>query len=200
MFCRALALDAFFPGNKWFSGFLLSHWPQDCLQPVDMLTGCFWLVRRQALTHVGLLDERFFMYGEDMDWSKRFWLKGWKLIFVPFAEAIHYGGASSANAPIRFYIERHRADFQYWQKHHTRPAVACFFLVCCLHLTLRAFGYSLAFIIKSKNRKTYGSKVKRSVACLKWMLSEGIKQLSWVSTPNLSAGAAIGLTKNVSSQ
>lgn len=184
MFCRALALDAFFPGSRWLSGFLLSHWPQDSLRQVDMLTGCFWLVRRQALAQVGPLDERFFMYGEDMDWCKRFWLKGWQLIFVPSAEAIHYGGASSSNAPVRFYIERHRADLQYWDKHHSRPAVFCFFLICCLHLVLRALGYSLAFVIKSRARATCGSKVKRSVACLKWMLSDGIRQSNWVCGRN----------------
>jgi GT2 family glycosyltransferase len=200
MFCRALALDSFFPRSRWLSGFLLSHWPQDCLRQVDMLTGCFWLVRRQALAQVGLLDERFFMYGEDMDWCKRFWLKGWQLIFIPSAVAIHYGGASSSNAPVRFYIERHRADLQYWEKHHSRPAVFCFFLICCLHLVLRALGYSLAFVIKSRERATCGSKVKRSVACLKWMLSDGIRRWNWVSAPGVAGGAGDCLERNVTSR
>jgi GT2 family glycosyltransferase len=175
-FCRALALDAIFPGSKWFSGFLLYYWPQDSLRQVDMLTGCFWMVRRQALAQVGLLDERYFMYGEDMDWCKRFWLKGWQLTFVPSAEAIHYGGASSSNAPVRFYIEKHRADLQYWKKYHTPPAVFSFLLICCLHMVLRTVGYSLASVVRSQERATCASKVKRSVACLKWMLSDGIRQ------------------------
>ena len=119
MFCRALVLDAMFPRVKLFSGYAMTYWPQDTPRPVDMLSGCFWLVRREALNEVGLLDEAFFMYGEDMDWCKRFWAGGWKVTFVPSAEAIHYGGASSANAPVRFYIERQRADLQYWKKHHT---------------------------------------------------------------------------------
>jgi GT2 family glycosyltransferase len=200
MFCRALALDSCFPRSRWVSGFLLSYWPQDCLRPADMLTGCFWLVRRQALAQVGLLDERFFMYGEDMDWCKRFWLNGWQLIFIPSAEAIHYGGASSSNAPVRFYIERHRADLQYWEKHHSRAGLFCFFLICCLHLVLRALGYSLAFMIKSRERATCGSKVKRSVACLKWMLSDGIRQWNWVSAPGVADGAEDCLERNVTSR
>jgi hypothetical protein len=197
MFCRALALDYFFPRSRWFGGFLLFHWPQDCLREVDMLTGCFWLVRRQALVQVGLLDERFFMYGEDMDWCKRFWLKGWQLVFVPSAEAIHYGGASSSNAPVRFYIERHRADLQYWDKHHSRLAVFCFYLICCLHLVLRTLGHSLAFVIKPRERATCASKVKRSVACLKWMLSDGIRQWNWVSAPGVASGVGDRLENNV---
>ena len=164
-----------------------------------MLTGCFWLVRRQALAQVGLLDERFFMYGEDMDWCKRFWLKGWQLTFVPSAEAVHYGGASSSNAPVRFYIERHRADLQYWDKHHSRPAVFCFFLVCCLHLVLRALGYSVAFVFKSRERATRGYKVKRSVACIRWMLLDGIKQWNWLSKPALAGHGGNGLTEKFTS-
>ena len=171
MFCRALALDTLFPQNKMFTGYSLSHWPHDALRPVDVLTGCFWLVRREALARVGLLDESFFMYGEDLDWCKRFWSNGWKVMYVPSAEAIHYGCASSSNAPLRFFIERQRADLQYWRKHHSRPAVACFFLISCLHLVLRAFGYTLALGFNRRQRQTYRHKMGRSIACLKWMFT-----------------------------
>jgi hypothetical protein len=171
MFCRALALDTLFPQNKMFTGYSLSHWSHDALRPVDVLTGCFWLVRREALARVGLLDESFFMYGEDLDWCKRFWSNGWKVMYVPAAEAIHYGGASSSNAPLRFFIERQRADLQYWRKHHSRPAVACFFLISCLHLMLRAFGYTLALGFNRQQRQTYRHKMGRSIACLKWMFT-----------------------------
>jgi GT2 family glycosyltransferase len=154
-----------------FSGFALLHWPQDTLRQVDILSGCFWLVRRDALKQVGLLDESFFMYGEDMDWCKRFWDAGWKVVFVPSAEAIHYGGASSANSPVRFYVERQRADMQYWKKHHSAPAVGCFFLISCLHLALRSVGYAIVSIVSTRKREAYCYKVRRSLACLRWMFS-----------------------------
>ena len=80
MFCRALALDLFFPGIRAFCGYSLWHWPQETEGEVDILSGCFWLVRREALDQVGVLDESFFMYGEDMDWCLRFWSCGWKLL------------------------------------------------------------------------------------------------------------------------
>lgn len=169
-FCRALALDSCLPKCKLFTGYSLRHWPQDCLRLVDILTGCFWLIRRDALPRVGLLDESFFMYGEDMDWCRRFWKQGWEVIYVPTAKAIHYGGSSSASAPVRFYIEMHRADIQYWKKHHSRPAVACYFLVACLHLLLRIGGYSLAYLFANHMRQDCCYKVKRSFACLKWLL------------------------------
>jgi GT2 family glycosyltransferase len=172
MLCRALALDAIFPRYKLFSGYSLAYWPQDNTRAVDILSGCFWLIRRAALRQVGLLDESFFMYGEDMDWSKRFWLGGSSLAFVSSAEAIHYGGASASNSPVRFYIEKQRADLQYWRKHHSQIAAVCFFLISCLHLLLRVIGYSLALLFHSRARHTYQYKVKRSVACLKWLFSD----------------------------
>jgi hypothetical protein len=171
MFCRALALDAMFPRVKMFSGYELGYWPQETLRSVEVLSGCFWLVRREALEKVGLLDEAFFMYGEDVDWCKRFWDGGWKLMFVPAAGAIHYGGASSANAPVRFYIERQRADLQYWRKHHGWLAVSCYFLISCGHLALRSLGYTFALGFARRKREAYAYKVRRSLACLRWMVS-----------------------------
>jgi hypothetical protein len=173
MFCRALALDSLLPRCKLFTGHSLGHWPQDCVRQVDILSGCFWLVRRKALAQVGLLDESFFMYGEDMDWCRRFWSNGWQAVFVPSAEAIHHGGASSSKAPVRFYIEMHRADLQYWQKHHSSQAVASYFLVTCLHLLLRASGYSVLLFCGRSAREECRHKVRRSLGALKWMVSAG---------------------------
>jgi GT2 family glycosyltransferase len=175
MFCRALALDTMFPQMKIFTGYSLSHWPQDSLRPVDILSGCFWLVRREALNQVGLLDETFFMYAEDMDWCKRFWAERWPVVFVPSAEAIHYGGASSSNSPVRFYIERQRADLQYWRKHHSRLAVGYFFVISCLHVSLRAAGYFIAAVFKRSARQLYQYKLKRNVSCLRWLISSSFR-------------------------
>lgn len=176
MFCSALALDTLFPGVRLFSGYSLSSWPQKEPRPVDILSGCFWLVRREALDEVGLLDESFFMYGEDMDWCKRFWERGWKVAFVPSAEATHYGGASSSNAPTRFFIERHRADLRYWRKHHSAAGVALYFGITCARLFMRAAGYCLAWVVGRPPRGTCEHKIHRSLACLGWMLTRGLKR------------------------
>ena len=103
--CRALALDTLFPKSKLFGGYMMTFWPHDSIRDVNVINGCFWMVKREALDEVGLLDERFFIYAEDKDWCKRFWDAGWKVVYFPEAKAIHYGGASSSNAPIKFHIE-----------------------------------------------------------------------------------------------
>src|SRR5262249_29720323 len=66
-FCHALVLDSLFKGSKLFSGFMMGHFGHDKTMDVDVLNGWFWMVRRAALSQVGLLDERFFIYGEDID-------------------------------------------------------------------------------------------------------------------------------------
>ncbi len=185
MFCRALALDHLFPKCRLLTGYSLWHWAQTSLQPVDILTGCFWLVRRKALEQVGLLDEAFFMYGEDMDWCKRFWAKGWQVVFVPGAEAIHYGGVSSDKAPVRFYVERQRADFQYWRKHHSRFEQSLYFLICCVQHTLRILGHGVALLTRQGNLERERLKVLRSYRCLQWLLSRrNISSLAKVGTDN----------------
>jgi GT2 family glycosyltransferase len=175
MFCRALALDVILPRCRWFGGYLMPYWKHDHEKQVDILSGCFWTVRRKALDTVGLLDEDFFMYGEDMDWCKRFAKAGWGTVFVPKAEAIHYGGASSANAPVRFYVEKHRADLQYWRKHHSTPAVGLYILLTCLHLLLRATGHSLTLLHRSDGRENARHKLHRSLVALRWIVSNGLK-------------------------
>jgi GT2 family glycosyltransferase len=170
MFFRALALDTFFPRCKMFTGYALTYWPQDGLRYVDIIFGSFWLVRREALIEVGLLDESFFMYGEDLDWCKRFWADRWQVVFVPSCEAIHYGGASSSNCPMRFDIERQKADLQYWKKHHSYLATASYFMIACLHQALRAIGHSVAALLRWSGRQNSKYKLKMSVLCLKWLI------------------------------
>ncbi len=169
MFCRALALDKCFPRLQAFGGYELGYWSQDTTRPVDILGGCFWVARREALNRVGLLDESFFMYGEDMDWCRRFWAGGWQVMFVAEAQATHYGGASSANAPVRFYIERQRADLQYWTKHHSRAGVAAYGVVSALHNAVRVAGYGLASWVTRNPEHRH--KWQRSLACLQFLLS-----------------------------
>ena len=169
MFCRALALDVVFRRTRSFSGYAMGYWDHRTTMSVDILSGCFWLAKRQALDDVGLLDETFFIYGEDMDWCKRFRDAGWDVVFVPAAQAIHYGGASSANSPVRFFVEKQKADFQYWHKHHSRVAVACYHAIALIHHALRIVGHSLTACISRQDDRTAWYKVRRSVACIRWM-------------------------------
>jgi hypothetical protein len=171
MFARAIALDSIFPKLTLMGNQLMTNWKHDILRRVDIINGCFWLIRRQALEGVGLLDEQFFMYGEDMDWCKRFWDAHWEIVFYPDAQVVHYGGASSANSPIKFYVEMHRASLKYWNKHHGKVSSLIYRLVLLLHHCFRAIAYLLqALLVPGKSAKGL-FKVHRSIACGAFLLN-----------------------------
>lgn len=173
--CSALGLHSIFPTSRVFGGFLMEGYPYGRIDDVEVLTGWFWMVPRVALQQVGGLDEQFFMYGEDIDWSYRFIKAGWRVVFYPDAEALHYGAASSAEAPTRFYIEMRRANRQYFRKHHGRLGSVGYILATCIHELVRIVGYSLVYCCDKARRSKAASKMTRSVSCLKWLF--GVRPL-----------------------
>jgi GT2 family glycosyltransferase len=168
-FCRALALDVLFPNSKLFGGYLMPYFKRDHIAEVDVVNGWFWATRKEALDQVGLLDETFFMYGEDMDWCKRFREAGWKVVYYPDAESIHYGGASSSKAPIRFYIEKEKANYQYMKKHYGRVSQLAYLGVIWIAQVVRLAGLSFLFLAGKKQSDT-SYKAQRSVACMRWIM------------------------------
>jgi GT2 family glycosyltransferase len=147
----------------------MNHWAHDSGRKVDILGGCFLIVRRSALNDVGLLDQGFFMYAEDIDWCKRFHEAGWDVVFHPEARAIHYGGASSSNAPARFFLEMLKARKRYWRKHHNRWNRILFTLLNVLELALRVLVYTPILFLMPRWRQEAKHKIVRSlrgIVCL----------------------------------
>lgn len=172
--CRALALDELFPRWPLFAGTFMNYWAHDSVREVQMLSGCFWMVRREALEQVGPLDEDFFFYGEDLDWCKRFGSAGWKLVYDPEAEAIHHRGASSANAPVRFFIENEKANLRYWRKHHGRGGQAFYAVVVFVHQALRVVPRGFMYALFPSKRAQIAPRLRQSSAMLSWLV--GIRQ------------------------
>ena len=152
-FCRAFALDRRFEKVPLFSGEQMFYFSHSETKRVQVLSGCFMMLRRSTIEDVGLLDERFFIYAEDIDWCRRFSDAGKILMFFPHAQAIHYGGGSSANAPVRFSIEQIKARFQYWGKYHGKAAIIGFAFIVALHHLVRIFG-GIALYMITTNRRT----------------------------------------------
>ncbi len=91
---HVLKLDKLFPNSKRFAAYNLTYLNPDASYPVDCLVGAFMMVRSRVVDEVGLLDERFFMYGEDIDWCYRIRQHGWDIWYVPATSITHYKGAS----------------------------------------------------------------------------------------------------------
>jgi hypothetical protein len=114
-------LSSLFPKNKLFGKYLLTYLDDKSTMEVDCLCGAAMVVRRDVLDKVGLMDESFFMYGDDIDWCYRIKQAGWKIYYVPEAEMIHYGGrGGSRKQSYRNIFEFYRAMTVYYRKHYAK--------------------------------------------------------------------------------
>ena len=148
MLCQEFFLDRLFPTVAAFRGREMNWFDYETVMEIEVLSGCFLMVRSEVVRQVGLLDERFFFYSEDVDWCKRIHDAGWKLVYYPEAEAIHYGGGSSANDAARFNVEFIKANWQYWKKHKSSAAVALFWLIKFTGTLVREVGWNIVGLVK----------------------------------------------------
>lgn len=119
-FWKLTGLSRRFPGNPRFTGYNLTHLPDDSTTEIDSGTGACMLVRLSAVRDVGLLDDEFFMYGEDLDWSYRIKQHGWKVWYLHEARALHLKGATSRQQSARMIVEFYRAMWLFYRKHQSR--------------------------------------------------------------------------------
>lgn len=100
-FCRLSGLSRLFPMSRKFSHYNLLYLDENKTHQVDVLSGAFMLLRHNALDKIGLLDETFFMYGEDIDLSYRLILGGYKNYYIP-ERILHYKGESTKHGDIKY--------------------------------------------------------------------------------------------------
>lgn len=94
LFCRGTGLSTLFKGSKIFDSESYGGWARDTVRQVDIVTGCFFLIRRETWNGLGGFDPAFFMYGEEADLCLRAAKRGLRPVVTPEATIVHYGGAS----------------------------------------------------------------------------------------------------------
>ncbi len=112
-----LKLDRLFPHSPRFARYDLSYLDPDLVTHVDGIVGAFMLVRAEAIAGAGLLDETFFMYGEDLDWAKRITDAGWEVWYNPQVTVLHIKEAASRHS-YRARVEFFRAMTLFYEKHY----------------------------------------------------------------------------------
>jgi len=115
---RMLGLSRLFPRSRRFGRYNLTYLDPDVPAEVDSVVGAFMMVRAEAARQVGLLDESFFMYGEDLDWAFRIKAAGWKVLYNPEVVVLHYKGASSRRNSRKAIVEFYRAMDVFYRKHY----------------------------------------------------------------------------------
>jgi N-acetylglucosaminyl-diphospho-decaprenol L-rhamnosyltransferase len=115
---KLTGMSKLFPGSPRFASYNLTYLDPDVIAEVDSVMGAYMMVRLSAVRDAGLLDETFFMYGEDLDWAFRIKSHGWRVIYLPEAGVLHYKGATSSKQSYRLIIEFYRAMYLFHQKHY----------------------------------------------------------------------------------
>lgn len=144
-FCKLSGLARFLPKSKWFAGYYMGHLSEFEAHSVEVLSGAFMMVSAATIRQIGLLDERFFMYGEDIDWSYRVVLSGAECHYVP-TKIIHYKGESSILNSAKYIRSFYGAMELFYDKYHStergtlsRWLIGCSIRVLSLVATLLSF-------------------------------------------------------------
>ncbi|MGB1363047.1 MAG: glycosyltransferase [Flavobacteriales bacterium] len=117
-FCRMAGLHRFAPTSEKFNAYYAGHLGERDTGPVDILAGAYMWMRKEALDEVGLLDEQFFMYGEDIDLSWRLVLGGWENHYCANTSIIHYKGESTKKGSLNYVMVFYNAMLLFAAKHY----------------------------------------------------------------------------------
>lgn len=138
-FYKISGLSKVFPYSKRIGKYHLSYLDKDEIHEVDVLSGAFMLLRSSVLDKIGLLDESFFMYGEDIDLSYRVVLGGYKNYYFPKARIIHYKGESTKKGSLNYVIVFYKAMQIFAEKHFSKKNAKIFSFFINIAIWLRAF-------------------------------------------------------------
>ncbi|GGF19268.1 hypothetical protein GCM10011383_33550 [Hymenobacter cavernae] len=137
-FYKIFGLAQLFPKSRLFGRYHLGFLDKDQTHEVEVLSGAFMWLRRKAIDQVGLLDEDYFMYGEDIDLSYRLTQGGWKNYYFPEARIIHYKGESTKRTSMNYVFVFYRAMVIFAGKHFAPGRAGAFSLLINLAIWIRA--------------------------------------------------------------
>jgi GT2 family glycosyltransferase len=150
-FYKIFGLSVLFPKSKRFGQYHFGHIPEDQTAEIDILSGAFMMMRKEALIKTGFLDETFFMYGEDIDLSYRIQLAGYKNVYYADSSIIHYKGESTKKGSANYVFVFYRAMIIFARKHFSHNNASTYSLLINLAIYLRA---SLALLVRLVKRLT----------------------------------------------
>lgn len=151
---RHTLLGKLFPNNRFVRRYLMTDWEHDQIADVDWLSGSALMVRRETIEQIGLLDERFYMYLEDVDWCRRAHEAGWRVVYFPKAVVIHKIGGASDQNPVQMIKEHHRSMLRYFLKYNLRSPRILILPLVIVALWLRARSRIRALREESGSQKS----------------------------------------------
>lgn len=147
-FYKITGLCKFFPRSKRFAAYYMGHLDPDKIHQVEILSGAFMMMRKETLDKIGLLDETFFMYGEDIDLSYRILLGGYKNYYFPETKIIHYKGESTKKGSLNYVMVFYKAMEIFAEKYFSKGKYRLYIHIIRIAIWLRAFLSMLSRIFK----------------------------------------------------
>ncbi|HPI45939.1 MAG TPA: glycosyltransferase, partial [Tenuifilaceae bacterium] len=138
-FFKIFGLTSLFPKSKIFARYYLGHLDKNATNQIDVLPGAFMFIKKEALNKSGLLDEQFFMYGEDIDLSYRITQAGYKNYYYPECQIIHYKGESTKKGSLNYVLIFYKAMIIFAKKHFKSNKASTFIILINFAIYFRAF-------------------------------------------------------------
>ncbi len=148
-FYKIFGLSNLFPKSKKAGKYHLSFLPDNQTNDVDVLAGAFMFLRKSVIDKTGFFDERFFMYGEDIDLSYRILLAGYRVVYFPEITVIHYKGESTKKASFNYVYVFYKAMKIFAEKHFSKKNAFLYTSLINLAIYFRAFLSFIYRVIKS---------------------------------------------------
>lgn len=142
--------------------------------PVDYVLGAALLIRRSVIATIGLLDEEYFMYGEEVDWCYRAKQAGWGVSFLPTAQITHLGGQSTARIPRRMLAQRFTSSLRFLAKHRGAGAARLTRVLLAWAACQNALLYSARRLAGKTDRQTHAHELASSWVVLRTAIANRI--------------------------
>lgn len=181
-----------FPKSKTFSQYHLGHLAQDKANEIDVLAGAFMMIRKEVLDKTGGFDERFFMYGEDVDLSYRIQKSGYKNYYFPDSSIIHFKGESTRKGSMNYVRMFYNAMSVFVKKHYSGGRAGAFNLLIHAGIWLRAIFSATGHFIRRIGLPLIDAVlILLSFLLTKWIWGEWIRpetsfeeRLIWIAFPS----------------
>jgi len=128
-FFKMSGLSVLFPKSQLFNRYYLGHLDDSATSEAEVISGAFMFIRKEALDKTGLLDETFFMYGEDIDLSYRILKSGYRNYYYPEVRIIHYKGESTGKGNISYIVHFYKAMLIFIRKHFSETGNRSFIFI-----------------------------------------------------------------------
>lgn len=149
-FFRLSGLSRLFPNSKITAKYNLTYLNPNKAHEVDAVSGAFLMIRRKVVDNIGKLDERFFMYGEELDWCFRAKKAGWKVMYYPNVEIIHYKGECSKSNSRKATFEFYRSMYLFHKKHFAENYNPVINIIIYAGILLKALMSWRSFLFSTK--------------------------------------------------